>query len=101
MAPAAAEAIFVEQPTTMQDQMEEALADLDLTVTKLSLDFMRYGTRAWDCAIMEMVRQSDMLVVVAPEGASSTADRSTASYFYFYDKPYTITSVEYRGVTLE
>ena len=99
--PAATEAIFVEQPTTMQTQMEEALSSLDLTVTKVRLDFMRYGTRAWDCAVMEVVRQADMLVVISPGEVTSTADRSMASYFYFYGKPYTISSVEYQGVTLE
>lgn len=90
--------IYVDQPSTMSDQIQPVADDLGLDVIKVTPEFMLHGLGAVEYALTQVATRSDVAIILGGSEELSTIDRDFQSYVVFFGHPYVKTVVPYERI---
>lgn len=90
--------MYMDQPSTMSDQITPVAKELGLDVIKITPDFMLHGLGAVEYALTLVATQSDLSIILGGSEELSTLDRDYQSYVVFFDHPYVKTVVPYERI---
>lgn len=90
--------MFMDQPSTMSDQIQPVAEDLGLDVIKVTPEFMLHGLGAVEYALTLVATRSDLSIILGGSEEMSTIDRDFQSYVVFFGHPYVKTVVPYERI---
>ena len=90
--------MYMDQPSTMSDQITPVVEELGLDVIKITPDFMLHGLGAVEYALSLVATQSDLSIILGGSEELSTLDRDYQSYVVFFGRPYVKTAVPYERI---
>ena len=90
--------MYMDQPSTMSDQIQPVAEDLGLDVIKVTPDFMLHGLGAIEYALTLVATRSDLSIILGGSEEMSTIDRDFQSYVVFFGHPYVKTVVPYERI---
>ena len=90
--------MYMDQPSTMSDQIHPVAADLGLDVIKITPEFMLHGLGAVEYALTLVATRSDVSIILGGSEEMSTIDRDFQSYVVFFGHPYVKTVVPYERI---
>lgn len=90
--------MYMDQPSTMSDQITPVAEELGLDVIKITPDFMLHGLGAVEYALSLVATQSDLSIILGGSEELSTLDRDYQSYVVFFGRPYVKTAVPYERI---
>lgn len=90
--------MYMDQPSTMSDQIQPVAEDLGLDVIKVTPEFMLHGLGAVEYALTLVATRSDVSIILGGSEEMSTIDRDFQSYVVFFGRPYVKTVVPYERI---
>lgn len=90
--------MYMDQPSTMSDQIQPVAEDLGLDVIKVTPEFMLHGLGAVEYALTLVATRSDVAIILGGSEELSTIDRDFQSYVVFFGHPYVKTVVPYERI---
>ena len=90
--------MYMDQPSTMSDQIQPVAEDLGLDVIKVTPEFMLHGLGAVEYALTLVATRSDLSIILGGAEEMSTIDRDFQSYVVFFGHPYVKTVVPYERI---
>ena len=90
--------MYMDQPSTMSDQIQPVAEDLGLDVIKVTPEFMLHGLGAVEYALTLVATRSDVSIILGGSEEMSTIDRDFQSYVVFFGHPYVKTVVPYERI---
>lgn len=90
--------MYMDQPSTMSDQITPVAEELGLDVIKITPDFMLHGLGAVEYALSLVATQSDLSIILGGSEELSTLDRDYQSYVVFFGHPYVKTVIPYERI---
>ncbi len=90
--------MYMDQPSTMSDQIQPVAEDLGLDVIKVTPEFMLHGLGAVEYALTLVATRSDLSIILGGSEEMSTIDRDFQSYVVFFGHPYVKTVVPYERI---
>lgn len=90
--------MYMDQPSTMSDQIQPVAEDLGLDVIKITPEFMLHGLGAVEYALTLVATRSDVSIILGGSEEMSTIDRDFQSYVVFFGHPYVKTVVPYERI---
>lgn len=90
--------MYMDQPSTMSDQIQPVAEDLGLDVIKVTPEFMLHGLGSVEYALTLVATRSDVSIILGGSEEMSTIDRDFQSYVVFFGHPYVKTVVPYERI---
>lgn len=90
--------MFMDQPSTMSDQIQPVAEELGLDVIKITPEFMLHGLGAIEYALTQVAARSDVSIILGGSEEMSTIDRDFLSFVVFFGHPYVKTVVPYERI---
>lgn len=90
--------MYMDQPSTMSDQIRPVAEELGLDVIKITPDFMLHSLGAVEYALTQVATQSDLSIILGGSEELSTLDRDYQSYVVFFGHPYVKTVIPYERI---